>query len=115
MTRKQHKLLLEHLYATPGSEPVEPLEPLTAELLAVLRRDWDTSVLDAWAAVRYGREVIVDNSGILDEPWYCSLDDEFGNRAAHYAITPVGARELAARAMYGTLPESVQRDLGPRP
>jgi hypothetical protein len=88
-------------------------------LLAVLRRDWDCRVLDAWSRMENGRQVWVRNyhdGGIGSHPgWSVHLVEELCHNQHTVGVSANTAREAAARAVYPTLPEAIRAELGERP
>lgn len=132
MNATQLQLLESHLCSTPGSEPVEPYEPLLVLIREMAIRDWAVRVLDAWALDRDedkppAPERFEDDyqfnpvtfKVVVPAHALAGLDEQGGDRYCdsrdHFAESADAARLAAAEAVWPELPESVRSQLGAKP
>jgi hypothetical protein len=108
MNAHQIQLLSDHVYATPGSEPIEPVEPLLKAVREMARRDWAVRVLDAWGELHDERAPAPQRQA--PESYTLSV---YGRVC--WGPTPDAGRLAAAEAVFAELPEDVRRELGAQP
>lgn len=114
MNSTQLQLLEDHILSTPGSEPVEPCEPLILMVREMARRDWALRVLDAWT--RYngpqtGRWYVVQTNVVaLHQQPQDVTPPRFIDGA-----TPDAARHAAALVAWPQLTHEQCQEIGPCP
>lgn len=109
------KEMLDALSVLTNENPGQVRLTVLDEVRALLRRDWDARVLDAWAAVcdGNGHETRHRTSGAIT-CWTVACYPMTGTMVG-YLPTPDAARRAAALALFPTLPEAVRAELGECP